>query len=137
MHKDPGRPRTQKGRQLTVDTNLKQTPEQKAHRRDRKDLRSALGHRERADTIERKTAAESRAASIILRPLFQAAYEDITSANLAELAQGLKVAAESGTYDGGCYGDSYSEAIEKIGSSLGIDTKAIPKEVHDRIRRLV
>lgn len=105
-------------------------------KRDRKDLTRALSVRARATHEINKTAAASRVAAIILRPLHQAAYDSIPSETLAKLAQGLKEAADSGSYDGGCYADDYNTAIGTVATREGINVKTIPPEVHARIRKL-
>jgi hypothetical protein len=112
------------------------TTEQQEHRRDKNDLQRALQARDDAKTETHRHTAETKVAAVILRPLWQSLYKDVPDAALADLAKGLKAAANAGTYDGGFYGDDYTTAAAKVAKPLGIDLAKIPSAVHDRIRRL-
>lgn len=104
--------------------------------KERRELKSALYARQKPGTPSQKVAAESKAAAVILRGLNQASYRNIGSKTLADLATGLRLAGDAGSYDGGCYGDDYAAAIAKVGARFGIDVTKIPSEVHDRLKKL-
>ncbi len=103
--------------------------------KERRELKSALFARQKPGTAAQKSAAESRAAAVITRGL-PAAARNVANKTLADLATGLRLAADAGKYDGGCYGDDYQAAVAKVGARFGIDVTKIPPEVHDRLKRL-
>lgn len=103
--------------------------------KERRELRSALFARQKSQTAADRTAAETRAAAVILRGV-PATARNVDKKALASLATGLRLAGDAGTYDGGCYGDDYSTAVAKVAAKYGIDVERIQPEVHARLKQL-